>query len=63
MLFIGLWRWYINMTILILDIFHRPVFYLELKLYRFVRTSQETHHVSATSPAQQVNAIYRFATI
>jgi hypothetical protein len=25
---IGLWRWYINITITILDIIHRPVFYL-----------------------------------
>jgi hypothetical protein len=30
MLSIGLWRWYINMTITILDIIHRPVFYLKL---------------------------------
>jgi hypothetical protein len=29
---IGLWRWYINITITILDIIHRPVFYLELNL-------------------------------
>jgi hypothetical protein len=27
MLSIGLWRWYINVTITILDIVHRPVFY------------------------------------
>jgi hypothetical protein len=27
---IGLWRWYINITITILDIIHRPVFYLKL---------------------------------
>jgi hypothetical protein len=26
---IGLWRWYINITITILDIIHRPVFYLK----------------------------------
>jgi hypothetical protein len=42
-----------NVTITILDITHRPVFYLKLnsaQLYRFVRTSQETHYVSATSP-------------
>jgi hypothetical protein len=25
----GLWRWYINITITILDIIHRPVFYLK----------------------------------
>jgi hypothetical protein len=30
MLSIGLWRWYINITIIILDIIHRPGFYLKL---------------------------------
>jgi hypothetical protein len=30
MLSIGLWRWYINITITILDIIHHPVFYLKL---------------------------------
>jgi hypothetical protein len=29
MLSIGSWRWYINITITILDIMHRPVFYLK----------------------------------
>jgi hypothetical protein len=29
MLSTGLWRWYINITITILDIIHRPVFYLK----------------------------------
>jgi hypothetical protein len=29
MLSIGLWRLYINITIIILDIIHRPVFYLK----------------------------------
>jgi hypothetical protein len=29
MLSIGLWRWYINITITILDITHRHVFYLK----------------------------------
>jgi hypothetical protein len=28
MMSIGLWRWYINITMTILDIIHRPVFYL-----------------------------------
>jgi hypothetical protein len=28
--FIGLWRCYINITITILDIIHRPAFYLKL---------------------------------
>jgi hypothetical protein len=30
MLFVGLWRWYIVITITILDIIHRPVLYLKL---------------------------------
>jgi hypothetical protein len=30
MLSVGLWWWYINITITILDIIHRPVFYLKL---------------------------------
>jgi hypothetical protein len=29
MLSIGLWRWYISITITILDIIHRPAFYLK----------------------------------
>jgi hypothetical protein len=29
MLSVGLRRWYINITITILDIIHRPVFYLK----------------------------------
>jgi hypothetical protein len=29
MLSIRLWRWYINITITILDIIHHPVFYLK----------------------------------
>jgi hypothetical protein len=32
MLSIGLWRWYIYITITILDIIHRPVFYLTYKV-------------------------------
>jgi hypothetical protein len=32
MLSIGFWRWYINITITIRDIIHRPVFYLKLIL-------------------------------
>jgi hypothetical protein len=42
-----------NVTITLLDIVYRPVFYLELnstQLYRFVCTSQETYYVAATSP-------------
>jgi hypothetical protein len=29
MISIGLWRWYINITITILDIIHRSAFYLK----------------------------------
>jgi hypothetical protein len=32
----GLWRWYINVTITILYIIHRPVFYLELNSTLYV---------------------------
>jgi hypothetical protein len=46
---IGLWRWYINVTIPVLDIICGPVFYLK-HIVGNVRTSQETHYVSATSP-------------
>jgi hypothetical protein len=45
----GLWRRYINITITILDIIRRPVYYLKLKMYN-VRTLLETHHVSAIRP-------------
>jgi hypothetical protein len=39
---------YINITITILDIILRPVFYLKHVMGN-VRTSQETHYVAATS--------------
>jgi hypothetical protein len=57
---IGLWRWYINITITILDIIRRRVFYLKLST-----TLQGCLYLTGntiTSPlrAQQVNAIYRF---
>jgi hypothetical protein len=45
---IGVWRWYI-ITITILDIIHRPVFYLKHTMGN-VRTSQEAHYLSAASP-------------
>jgi hypothetical protein len=49
MLSIGLLRLYINITVTILDIIHRPVFYLKLNSTLY-STSQETHYVSATIP-------------
>jgi hypothetical protein len=46
---IGLWRWYINITVTVLDIIHRRLL-LKTQLYKVVRTLQETHDVSATKP-------------
>jgi hypothetical protein len=48
----GLLRWYINITITVLDIIHRPVFYLRHMMDN-VRTSQEAHYVTTTSPTGQ----------
>jgi hypothetical protein len=39
-----------DVTLTILDIIHHPVFLFKTQLYWFVRTSQETRYVSATSP-------------
>jgi hypothetical protein len=50
---IGSWRWCIGKAITILNIIHRPVFYLRNKTCD--RTSQETHYVSATSPTGKTN--------
>jgi hypothetical protein len=47
------------MTIIILDIIHRPTFYFKHAMD--FRTSLKIHYVSATS--NQVNAIYRFVTM
>jgi hypothetical protein len=38
MLSIGLWRWYINITITILDIIHLPVFYLKQRFGDWIRS-------------------------
>jgi hypothetical protein len=46
---LGLWRWYINITITVLDIIHRAVFYLKQAIDN-VHTSLETRYVSTTSP-------------
>jgi hypothetical protein len=50
-----------NRTITILDIIHRPVFYLKLNCIGL----SVPHKKNITSPlrAQQVNAICRFVTI
>jgi hypothetical protein len=39
----------IGVTVTVLDIIHRPVFYLKHTVDN-IRTSQEAHHVSAMSP-------------
>jgi hypothetical protein len=57
---VSVWRWYINITITVLDIIHRRVFYLKHKMDN-VRTSQEARYISAK--VQPVNAIYRFVTM
>jgi hypothetical protein len=51
----------INITITILGIIHRPVFYLQLNSVGL----SVPHRKHTTSPpgAQQVNAIYRFVTM
>jgi hypothetical protein len=57
---IGLWRWYINVTITIMSIIHRPVLYL--KLISVGLSVPDTNHITSPLRAQQINAIYRFAT-
>jgi hypothetical protein len=48
---IGLWRWYINVTITILDIIHRPASYLKLNsnLQEYPYLTG-TNYISAMSP-------------
>jgi hypothetical protein len=46
---IAIGRWYNSITVAILDIVLRPVFYLKHTVDN-VPSSQEAHHVSATSP-------------
>jgi hypothetical protein len=61
MLSIGLWRWYINISIKILDFIHRPVFYL--KLNSIGLSVPHRQHITSPLRAQQVNAIYRFVAM
>jgi hypothetical protein len=58
MLSIGLWRWYINITVTILDIIHCSVFYL--KLNSISLSVPHRKHITSPLRAQQVNAIYSF---
>jgi hypothetical protein len=61
MLSTGLWRWYINITITILDIIHRSVFYLKLNSIGVSVINRK--HIISPLQAQQVNAICRFPTM
>jgi hypothetical protein len=54
----GLWRWYINITITILEIIHRPVFYLQLNTISLYIPHRK--HITSPLLDKQVNAIYRF---
>jgi hypothetical protein len=63
MLPIGSWRLYINTTITILNIIHRPAFYLKLNSTLYVCPYFSRKHITSPLRAQQVNAIYRFVTM
>jgi hypothetical protein len=51
----------IKTTITILDIIHRPVFYL--KLNSIGLSVPDRKHITSLLRSQQVNAIYRFVTM
>jgi hypothetical protein len=61
MLSIGLWRWYINITITVLDIIHRHIFHLKLNSIGLSVPHRED--IKSSLRAQQVNAIYTFVTM
>jgi hypothetical protein len=63
MLSIGLWRWYINITITILDIIHRPVFLFETQLNSLGLSVPDRKHITSSLQTQQINAINRFVTM
>jgi hypothetical protein len=56
----GLLRRYINITITIPDIIHRPVFYLKLNSVGLSVLHRK--HIASPLRAQQVKVIYRFVT-
>jgi hypothetical protein len=60
---IGLCRWYINIAITILDINHRPFFYLKLMSISEGLSVPHRNHITSPLRAQQVNVIYRFVTM
>jgi hypothetical protein len=57
---IGLWRWYINITITILDIIHLS---FKTQLNSISLSIPQRKHITSPLRAQQVNAIYRFVTM
>jgi hypothetical protein len=66
MLSISLWRWYINIAIIILDIIQRPVFYLKLNSTQpnsIGLSVPHWKHITSPLRAKQVNVIYRFVTM
>jgi hypothetical protein len=58
MLSIGLWRWYINISVTILYIVHRPVFYLKLNSNCIGLSVPHRKHITCPLRAQHVNAIF-----
>jgi hypothetical protein len=60
---VGLWRWYINITITILDIIHRIVSYLKLNFNSTGLSVPHRKHITSPLRAQQVNVICRFVTM
>jgi hypothetical protein len=58
MLSVGLWRYYVNITVTILNIMHRPGFYK--KLNSIDLSVPHRKHITSPLRAQQVNVICRF---
>jgi hypothetical protein len=56
---VGLWRWYVNITITIMDIIHRPVFYLKTQPNSISLSVPHRKHIMSPLRAQKVNAIHR----
>jgi hypothetical protein len=59
MLSTGLWQWHINITITILNIIHRPVFYLNHKVSgtRFcLRLQEESNQVGTYSDGDRIQS-------
>jgi hypothetical protein len=62
----GFCRWYINITITILDILYLPVFYLKSLRHRMRSIDlsvSHRKHITYLLRAQQVDVIYRLVTM